>query len=156
MKLVQYGLLHNPSKELLKFSISDTSEGEFCGDTACSLELNNKSPMVWLVDDAKKAEFARQNGENWYSSSYDFPVCDFDPSELSVVELVSDVKVVDLKTNLFEDVMTKKAIQEAQELGRVGQCQRVLDLYLKDKKKLSARELKAKYKISSTDLTLRK
>ena len=52
----------------------------------------NISETIWLVNDAKVAEYVRLNQTEWYNAEYETPSHNFSPEEFGVVEIEIVVK----------------------------------------------------------------
>ena len=86
MLIVQFGLRHKKSGDLLKASIEATCENTVTSLCRCGEQL-------WTVDSEYQAEYVRNMSTEWYNASHDTPSHDFEADDLEVVKietLISD------------------------------------------------------------------
>jgi hypothetical protein len=105
-KTIQYGLRHKIKKALLKVKVTSNEGSDFCGSVAYEL-VDWSNNLVWLVENPEHAEFVRQHSTSWYNASYDTPINNYDPDELQVVKVTTEVKEEEVCVNIpsFEELM---------------------------------------------------
>lgn len=91
---IKYGLYHVEQQKLLGYETTSNDGQQFCNEL--QYELTYYSDIPWCVDDARTAEWVRIFNIDWYNSSYHYPMCKYEPSELKVVELKTSLAEVDI------------------------------------------------------------
>ena len=113
-KTIQYGLRHKIKKTLLKVQATSNESASLCVSVAYELVDWSDNPM-WLVESPEHAEFVKQHRTPWYNADYDTPINNYDPDELQVVKVTTEIEEEEVCVNIptFEQLMRHKYKRES-------------------------------------------
>lgn len=90
----KYGLKYKKTGKAVGFFTRSNENGYACCETQFVLDEDSKE--IWLVDDPRLAEWVRFNSTKWYNAQYESPTHYFQPEDLEVVEVVVELKPVEV------------------------------------------------------------